>query len=257
MRKNTEDNAFKALGEPVWGGLDDQAQKARKSLLLVSLLILIIELWGVHLKPGITAFGVKIVWEGDALIQYVLFLINLYFFVHFLWLAIDSFFEWRIRITGTKLAFVTTAILSSEFGDYPNNPRQSSLYCWWVQETKNIGNIGELALSWNRKLTEWEQQIKAQYETEADSITIRSACDSIGRANSQVNDLKRGVDKLTKTLESKRIPASLKRFDSWFRLFLKSQNMRWFVVDLLIPVALGGASSVLLSIDLFRDLFVQ
>jgi len=71
-----------------------------------------------------------------------------------LWGAIDSFCEWRLRITGTRAAFITTGILSSESGDYPNDPRHSTLYFWWVKNAKIIDNLTE-------KVDSIESQIKS------------------------------------------------------------------------------------------------
>jgi hypothetical protein len=61
-------------------------------------------------------------------------------------------------------------------------------------------------------------------------------------------ELKCSVDAVQETLTDMRIPVSLKRFDSWFGLFLRNQNMRWLVFDeALLPTVVGIVAMGLLA----------
>jgi hypothetical protein len=77
-------------------------------------------------------------------------------------------------------------------------------------------------------------------------MNIVNACRPIGEAREQMMTLHRSIAETQKALSAIRVPASLERFDKWFELFLRSQNLRWLVVDFLVPVFVAGYAIVLL-----------
>lgn len=246
QQEKTVGEVKKALGEPVWCGLSESAVKARRGLLTVGLIDIAIYWVGLRIDSQVTIFGAKISGWNESLLLPVLFLITLYFFCHFCWLCWDSVLEWRIRITGTRVAFITTARLANSYSDYPNDPQQSSLYHWWSEEAKRIGNFTPVLQGVVARLNELEKEVHEKEREGASSLDIRSACTDIGRTVGDIAKVVRSIEGLEKTLESNRIPASLQRFDSWFKLFLKSQNLRWLVFDMLIPLTVGFGALALL-----------
>lgn len=78
------------------------------------------------------------------------------------------------------------------------------------------------------------------------SLNISNACNTIGETRNGIADLKRSIDTVQKTLSDSRIPVSLKRFDGWFGFFLKSQNLRWLLIDALAPLLAGAIAIYLL-----------
>lgn len=56
------------------------------------------------------------------------------------------------------------------------------------------------------------------------------------------DEIARRVKANTDAITDERIPTSLRRFDRWFELFLRSQNLRWFVIELIGPVAFSIAA---------------
>jgi hypothetical protein len=58
--------------------------------------------------------------------------------------------------------------------------------------------------------------------------------------------LKQSIEATAKTLESLRIPASLDRFEKAYRHFLESQNVRWLLVDALLPLGVAAYALILL-----------
>ena len=152
-----------------------------------------------------------------------------------------------MRITGTRVAHVTTARLAGEFQDYPNDPRQSSLYNWWKEEARKIGNINEKAQDMIAKLEACEESLNTLIQDSQNSNNLNHAQRGVSEARTAISTLINAVNEAKNTLDSSRIPASLKRFDQWFWNFLKSQNLRWFSFDFLAPILLGLAAIFLLS----------
>jgi len=86
--------------------------------------------------------------------------------------------------------------------------------------------------------------------TEQVLVLLREKSDSTavaGREMRSVQDLQRAIDKLSSGLEntrklilSQRIPASLERFDRWFELMLRSQNLYWLLFEFGLPLVFGS-----------------
>ena len=81
-------------------------------------------------------------------------------------------------------------------------------------------------------------------------INPQTAMNSINKMSKEVNMVKVSLEKTNTTLNSKRIPASLERFDNRFHFFLSSQNLRWLIIELLLPIFIWGYSTFLLSKEL-------
>src|SRR5450759_3925079 len=104
-------------------------------------------------------------------------------------------------------------------------------------------------------------------EVAEQASTISEACRSgeplnVANATSPLNNvmnaaiqLKQSIEATSKILESLRIPASLNRFEKAYRHFLESQNIRWLLVDVLLP--LGVAAYALFSLLRSRPRPVQ
>lgn len=97
----------KVLGEPIFDDFSDNTLKIRRNLLVVAYLV-----------------------------------------VHFGWNSITHFQQWRLRVTGTRLAFKTGRspglyLEDDERGDYPDDPRQSTLYTWWLVQAKQLASNPE------------------------------------------------------------------------------------------------------------------
>ena len=240
----------KALGKPVSAELSENGLKVRRNLLVLSLVSIVVVIGGVQLDPTSTIPGFKFIGLTHSLVRIGLFLTTSYLFLHFLWYAFDSFFEWRIRITGTRLAFITGARFTSEHGDYPDDPRQSTLYSWWIGQARAIGNLNQKISAIDEGLKPLEDKIRAAIGDDPKGINLNNVLKAIAETNTALADLKRSVDQVQQTLSSQRIPESLKRFDSCFQFFVRSQNLRWLMMDILVPLLFGAAALFLLVKDL-------
>lgn len=236
----------KALGTPVSGELSNDALKVRRNLLVFGLISIFIVIAEVRLDPTSTVLGFKFIGLTDSLVRMGLLLTTSYLFLHFLWYVYESFLEWRLRVTGTKLAFLTGSEWGSEHADYPKDPRQSTLYSWWVREAKAIENLPEKMASVEETVKFWEDRIRAEAARSSNIADLQTTLNILSETRVAIVGLTKSVDQVQKTLSAVRIVASLKRFDGWFYLFLRSQNFRWLLIDVSIPLLIGASAIFLL-----------
>lgn len=244
--ENTIEAIAKVLGEPAFAELPENAWKIRTNLILAAVVSIVIVFGDLHIEPDSQILGLKFKGLSDTILTNGLIAVVAYLLLHFVWASLDAMLEWRIRVTGTRVAFQTTARLASEHGDYPNDPRQSTLYNWWKDEARKVGNLRVHMQELESRLSKWEAELQAKLTEGADAVNIRNAVMSIASSREDIGKLSRDVKAAAETIESSRIPTSLKRFDSWYELFLRSQNLRWLIIDFFAPVLAGSYALLLL-----------
>ncbi len=236
----------KVLGSPVSAELSEQALKIRRNLLVVGSISIFIALSGAKLDPDSTVLGFKFTGVSEHAVSLGLTVATTYFLLHFLWYSFDCMLEWRLRVTGTRLAFVTGMMWHNESADYPSDPRQSTLYSWWMQRTKTMGDANQKLAEINDLLVTIDTNMNRDLIDSKDP-NVAVMVGSLTQARTAFSELVRKVEEAQKTLLYPRIEISLKRFDGWFELFLRSQNLRWLLLEILFPVSIGGIALVVLN----------
>lgn len=245
----------KVLKEPVAAEFGEQAWRIRTNLTIVSAISVVMSLADLRIAPDSSVLGLKFAGLNDGVIRVTLATIVAYFLFHFLWVAWDAFLEWRLRVTGTRSAFQTGSMAGSDHADYPGDPRQSTLYNWWVRQQTSIGNLDAEVSALRATCKEWQDELIAERNrmgTEADKHVpgyqnVTKVAHQLGEAFAQITSLQRIVGLHLKAKTDPRIPVSLKRFDDWFQIFLRSQNLRWFVVELTAPIVFAVYALYLLQ----------
>ncbi|QYY30320.1 hypothetical protein K2O51_23405 [Cupriavidus pinatubonensis] len=226
------------LGKPVAAQLVDEALKVRRNLLIASLVSFFSVLGNIQVDPASTVLGFKFTGLTPTMINVGLLSVTLYLLLHFGWYVWDSFVEWRLRLTGTRVAYLTGASFGSEHADYPADPKQSTLHNWWLQQSRGLQGIADMLVSVQKSMNDLAETVSADRASDA----ISGSTTLIQRIHSFSADLEAihtSVKRVESIVQSDRIPVSLGRFDSWFRHFLKSQNMRWLFIDAGVPFLLG------------------
>lgn len=237
--KNSIEEVAKVLGEPAFAEFPENVWKIRTNLIVTSVITIAVVFGDLHIEPDSQIFGLKFKGLSDTLLTDGLIAVVIYLLVHFLWASMDSLLEWRLRVTGTRVAFVTTARIASEYADYPSDARQSTLYNWWKDQAREFGDITEQLVKLEARLQEWETQLKSKFTEGADAMNITSAVVPIEKVCEDIMRLRSEIASASAAVASARIPFSLARFDAWFALFLRSQNLRWLLIDFLAPVLVG------------------
>lgn len=238
----------KALGEPVAPELSANAWKIRTNLLVVSVIAIGVVLADLRIDPSSTVLGLRFSGFTDSVLRNGLLLILCYLTVHFLWTALDGFLEWKLRVTGTRLSYVTAGNYTSEHADHPSDPRQSTLYRWWISEAKRVGNLRTRLPKLEESLKTLEQDLRARCNAGVDAMNIVNVCRPLDEVRDLLTELSRSVEQAEKTMGAVRISVSLRRFDSSFALFLRSQNLRWLLIDILMPLVVASYAIFLLWI---------
>jgi hypothetical protein len=233
----------KVLREPVFIELSDYARRIKNGLIFCSILGIVLSFTTISVSKESTIFGIRLDNLDHAFIQILLLALVIYLFIHYIWVIVDNFMEWRLRITGTK-TFTTAGTIASKEGDYPTDPRQSTLYNWWRGQQRNLSKLHDVIQKIDHLKRKLQEDSK-HYPSNA--VDIQG---SLMELNGEFKTFQQNVNQIQGLIASERIPVSLKRFDNWYKLFLKSQNARWLIFDFLIPFALSLISIYGLCINL-------
>lgn len=233
-----------ALGNPIAASLDDEAKKVRRNLLAVSFICLFVSFLGVSISSDSAFFGVKLINLKPSHIKIALGSLTVYFLFHFIWQAWDSYGEWCIRLTGTRLAFTTGSTWGNESCDYPNDPKQSTLYNWWLDQLKQLQDHDDIGRYNKIKNDILELQSFIIENSVVSDVNARNYFDkelklAFAPLLNKLNAMESNNNKMLEIIESSRISVSLKRFDNRYKLMLKSQNLRWIFIDVMLPISLG------------------
>lgn len=218
----------KAIGEPFMEDFSDNTLRIRRNLLAVTSVALFYKLGGLSINSTSALFGIKLDGLTPDKVDWAFFLALCYLFAHFLWNSLDHFKEWRLRLTGSKVAFITAAKFGSELVDTPAHPRQSTLYTYLLGKRRVTADLERQIADIERRMAAWP---KEEGVGEAPSATnLKPHVDS-------VMEVMKGIKQKLVYLD--RIPVSLARFEKGFRSFRASQSARWLVLEWGMPLALG------------------
>lgn len=239
----------KVLGEPIFIGLSDDAKRVRSRLMTTAILAIALSLGGLQVNSGAPIFGFQLSGITDGIVTTAITAILTYLLFHFLWLSVDAFREWRLRITGSRVAHQTVARAASEHGDYPNDPRQSTLYVWWLAQTRELRRVAILFDEASELISQWKHEVGASLTKKGDIQSMHTANQQADLIDKKMEEMRRVLRKTEGIVQSNRVPVSLGRFDKWHKEFSRSQNLRWLMIDICTPVVLGLAGVILLYIE--------
>lgn len=255
MSDNKIEQVRKVLGTPFSGDLPDNAIRVRRNLMAASLIAIILVLSGAKVDPASTLLGIRFTnLKGDH-VSLGLLALNVYFFIHYFWYVVEAWLEWRLRLTGTRLAFQTGASFGSEYEDHHTDPRQSTLYNWWIAQGQSLGGLETYIDTIGKKISKFETQLSNPHRDSNDLDTVKVAAD-LESIKTNISSLQDHLKSINGTIKSARILASLERFDKWFYLSLRIQSVRWILIDLSFPILLGLAANGLLAYQIIVSDFL-
>ena len=200
------------------------------------------------MDPNSPVFGFHLENLNDAILGRVIAAVVVYMLTHFLWYVIDGFSGWRIRVTGTRLSFITAGTWGSDDLDYPNDPRQSTLYNWWRLKRTAIGNLHSRLPTIETSLEDLKARLTELQAPPSVVENSTNVLNGLGEVQKAFIELKHAIEIVHAQDTSPRMVASLRRFDRWYGFWLRSQNLRWIVLDVGLPLLLGVLALVLLVV---------
>lgn len=232
----------KVLGEAVGFDISDQALKVKNLLLGVSIVLLSMVVGGISVGKTVSFLGISL--EGITANKMVVGLVVAVAWVgiHHAWYSIETWKEWRVRVTGMRVVFQTGAgMFGSHNGESPSNPRHASLYNWWKERNGSVISIRNAVEKVEEELIIIQKKIDFSAENNMEHGHSASFTGLEGLATS-VNNLKDYLAKNDEFMGSQRIEASLCRFDEWFWRMITIQNTRVIGVEIVLPFLLGISS---------------
>jgi len=127
--RDKREEVEKILGNPIFDEFPEHTLRIRRNLLIIASIASIYKLYGLSISSGgeVSLGGIKLSGLTNVAVDQIMFVLVVYHLIHFFWNSVTHLQRWRVRVTGTKLAHVTTGKFSSDAQDYPNDPIQSSL----------------------------------------------------------------------------------------------------------------------------------
>jgi len=239
--KKRDDNI---LSEPFLDLIDENTLRIRRNLLLLSGFTLFYLHNSLSLSSDSSFLGLKFNNISVESINWGILFVLIYHIVHFLWNVFDFTLQSRLRITGNKVRHVTVAKMAGSDGDYPDDPKQSTLYNWWNDSLKTIGKIKiqEEIDEIKENQRELIQLIQDNIQNPQKDNILRNLSVKVPDIDRRLNSLNFStqLDEILSILRSKRIIESLRRFEGWFCFYQWQQVFRIFIVEISFPIVLGA-----------------
>ncbi|MBW3844996.1 hypothetical protein [Aeromonas hydrophila] len=177
----------------------------------------------------------------------VLLLVICYEFIHYLWIIWDKFAFWRVRLTGCKLEVrrgsTATFGSSNSQSDSTGKEVNSNLYVWMIERAPSYHAVMDQI---DKKQTELTQMISNVNNEQLGDTVLSQVRDTLV-------ELDKHIITMNEYLNSMRVNESLKRFDNWFDLMIKTQSIRWLMLDVILPTV-SGVIAIFMVIKELLDL---
>lgn len=226
----------KIMKEPACIESTDYEEKIRRNLLFASAISFCFTYLKLMPAKDSPFMGLKFENLTPETIYLLLFIFVIYQLLQYSWIVSNKFLYWRVRLTGinkeisrgSRGGFFAEEIV---FDDYTGKPENSNFYTWMLE---NKSDIQDKKNSMNKAWLELESYAYNSSELERRDIL------------KTLNDILNKTHQLDVRINNLRISASMKRFDSWFEMLIKSQSIRWLVFDFVIPISVGLIAVILL-----------
>lgn len=250
--RDSKESVLEALGSPVLASFPEELRLTKRNLLFVSAVVILVKMSGMKIgQENVSLLGLSFSNPGQLWLDMMLFGTIAYLFVQFIWQTTDYAMQTRLRITGTKLSWVTVGKSAYNGADYPEDPQQSSLYYWWRDEARKIGSLKAATDEVHRAAKAALHAAKPFNPPSTDHLVhMLRPVDELARVSSA---LQKQLEATEKALSSERIPISLERFDKWFWSFQSSQVWRALLLDITLPTFMAMASLTAIAIPYVQE----
>jgi hypothetical protein len=193
------------MGKPVFIGYDTKTQIVRTQLFLFSTIAIVFGAYDFQIVSETSFLGVKFKGLSTDVFNAVMTTALGYLMVHFVWLSIEAFQEWRIRLTGSTQVYSSGSSYGSGYEDYTDNPRQSTLYNFVRSHFVKNRKDGFSKNTLSNRIAWLEGELLKIPETERPK---------------DWSSTQQQIKELQNILTDGRLVVSIKRFDRWLPLVL-------------------------------------
>ncbi|ELU4011386.1 hypothetical protein QPB16_004319 [Vibrio vulnificus] len=229
----------KLMGDPTPLEVTDYEEKIRRNLLFASMVVFGLTYLKLIPSSDSKFFGLSFDNLTPESIYIVLLVIVSYELTHYIWLVVNKISYWKVRLTGTNPG-VTRGNTGMRFGDefdsydHAGNQENSNFYVWMLEQNRTLNPI------LNNYSETWAKLESMAFDNESlDSSRSQEVL-------TKLNEISALQTRLEKHLTNIRIDASMQRFDSNYSMMVRSQSLRWVMLDLILPVLSGVGAIVLL-----------
>ena len=236
------DNNLKLnMQEPLPPELSGYQERVRRNLLMFSMASIFfckfnLEIGGQPRFVGIAVGGIT-----NTILEISFFVFILYQLINFIWLMSNLIMYWRIRLTGTrvKVRRSDAGFFGTTNDPYDGNVQeeQSTFYAWMIDNQRNFISFPETI---SRCVDEICEHLSKVYSaTGSENQSHQSIAREINNLSNKIESFRGAINNNTAAMENIRINESMRAFDNWFNVLVKSQSLRWFTLDLGLPVFCG------------------
>lgn len=206
----------KVLIKPNIDALDVNAQRVRRNLIATSVITIVFVLGSNGMDVSSSSFlGLRFVDVNVDFLLTFLAVCLFYFCVNFVWSLRDHFRENRLRLTGIAVPMARRASYISRNHELEPNvgsERQSTIHSWWKG---------------SQKIAEGQKELMNRIEGHIQMEELQPA----------VNSIKNLLERIGSQAEY--IEFALRRYEEGFWLHLRSQLLRWLILEYFMPIVLG------------------
>lgn len=226
MNRSRGTELKRIMEHPVFLMHDNSAKIIRAQLFFLSISTILLVVSGIAIGERSSILGISV--EGLTLkhVLWVLVCLILYQMLHFLWASWESFCEWRLRQSALDAGGWGGGGIKILEENEALKVRQTTLYSYMT------------------------------YVLDSDLKGLHEKINHLAENGSEkeLKDIESAINRISDAFHSPRIDDSMWRFDNWFKMFCKSQNWRWLLLEMLLPLVLGFVA-IILSICSGLELF--
>lgn len=245
------------LASPVMNEQTETERKIKNNLIAFSFISIFLYYGGLTISSESTILGLRFDGLTQDKIHLGFFVLVLYSLMHYLWYIRDGFTNWRLRLTAVK------EMKSGTWGSLYSVPelddkRNNTLYNWWVWHEKTFTDrlfVNDALIACIKDIEDvyLSRKVDLGYVENVDML-----CSHLSSASAAFNNSCSDTTELVKLLTNTPFSDALPNFNSSFRSFLISQNLRWLIFECCIPFGLAALSLFSLFptvLKLFSDHF--
>lgn len=249
----------KIICEPIFIGYTEQVKKTKNMLLVFSSISLFLVFGKLSINSESSILGLKFDGLNESIIYIGLLIIIFFNLITFFWSSFDTYKEWSVRQTGIKKLFNTpTGNELMHFNGlnndlFPDNPRNTTLYYWWSTQVNRLDE-------WENCLNDLEKKHNALSEILNDDKTkdffnhsreLNPIRMSHYDYTSKIDSIQKSFEIMSNAFKYNHIQDSLSNFNFRYKTLLKSQNLRWILLDFSFPIFIAAISIISLLNKLY------